>query len=155
MRIGDTAPRFRVSALCQGRVRYVDAEHFRGRWTCLTFLPALQGLDAEFVERQAEALACQDLLPLVVEPHDAPHQLWRYGLQLSHVTILADPIGRLHRRFGLKRASGTKCRSFLIDPDRVIRFQLIHDLTASGMTATVQVFQACRSLTGVLEGCQR
>jgi alkyl hydroperoxide reductase subunit AhpC len=43
------------------------------------------------------------------------------------LTVLADPAAFIHRRFGIHRARRSRCHTFLLDPAKIVRIQLIHD----------------------------
>lgn len=145
MEIGVRAPSFRVPALREGHIDYVHSDLWHGAWTALCFLPDLP-LEGRFLEQQTGALARLGLVLLLVEPRVPVSRSRLIQLTVSDATVLADPIGRLHRRFGLKGLSGTKCRTFLIEPQGIVRFQLVHDLNMSGLNALVEMFQASQSM---------
>ncbi len=123
-RIGERAPRFRVPALIGGALTYIDSAQFQGRWTALCFVPYVGLVETAFLDHQANTFA-----------------------QINTVTVriplLTDPLGRLHRFFGVTVAQmPVRCQTFLIDPDGIIRFHLVHDLNGRGMDALLEIIGA-------------
>ena len=57
-------------------------------------------------------------------------------LQELAVPLLTDPLNRLHRAYGMScSCSSGKANTFLIDPDRILRHHIIHELTTWNMEA--------------------
>src|SRR5579884_145484 len=121
--IGHRAPRFRVPALRDGALTYLDSAGLRGRWVVLCCLPRLSLVEATIVDRQAATFADYRAEFLAVAPDDRT-------------------LRRLHRAYGLVQDQTlTRCRTFLIDPDGLLRFHLVHDLTGRGLGAIMEILR--------------
>jgi hypothetical protein len=127
MRIGEKAPSFSGPAICFEGMRYLNSTELVGTWAVLSFLPnrkVLHGCSLEswmaWVLRDARLVFVQaDGFPTISASLQA--SMW------SGSVMLLDPLGRLHRRFGICRQTELKCRSFLIDPAWIIRLELVYD----------------------------
>ncbi|MEW6542599.1 MAG: redoxin domain-containing protein [Nitrospirota bacterium] len=142
--IGDKAPRFRVPALIQGAMTYIDSALFQGRWVALCFPPSLGLIESVFLDRQSEAFSKADATLLATIP-DTPTLLSSWCSQFGklRVPLLADPLGRLRRSYGMARTSrAARCQTFLIDPAGLFRFHLVHDLNGRGMAAILEIVGA-------------
>jgi alkyl hydroperoxide reductase subunit AhpC len=125
----------------------MDSVQFQGRWTVLCFVPGLGLIEALFLNRQVEAFAQKGASLLAVSPEDAPfHHPWVSQISTVRVPILADPLGLVRRRYGITQAYAPgRCRSFLLDPDGLLRFHLVHDLSSRGMGALLEIIGTCQS----------
>jgi alkyl hydroperoxide reductase subunit AhpC len=144
MRIGDKVPTFRAAAVCHGGVRYINSAEMNGMWAIVSFLPRPDSLHGRCMPAAAETLNEDDIRVLFVQPGDSLFVV----PPLPKSMILIDPLGLLHRRFGIRRASDLKCRSFVIDPEGILRFQLVHDLNGSGLTMLRELLVTTRSQAG-------
>jgi hypothetical protein len=124
MRIGDKVLPFRVSILRNGDVQYVDSDHWKGQWWVLCFLATLS--DSLFRPSQADNLTRLGFPLYIVAPESDPCLSSIVSSEVGF-TMLADPAGLVHRRFGVLRARRSKCHTFLLDPAGIVRVQLIHD----------------------------
>ena len=144
MKIGDKLPPFRFLALKDGALWHIASEQFSGAWTCWSFLPGPSGYYTGSMDEDWQQLCSgsADLQLLLVLPARAfPFQL---GWGPMSCSIVVDPLGGLHRRFGLSNQSKMECWSFLIDPDGFIRFQLVHEPTEAGMRAMGEILKESR-----------
>lgn len=143
LHIGQRAPRFRVPALRDGALTYLDSAGLHGRWVVLCCLPRLSPVEATIVARQAETFARYGAELLAVAPEDdALRRPWLSRLGLLSVPILVDPVRRLRRAYGLiPDQVSTRCRTFLIDPDGLLRFHLVHDLNGRGLSAVTEILR--------------
>lgn len=135
-----TRPPFSRPALQNGALKYLDFSALYGRWVVLCCLPRLNLVEATIVSCQAEKLTPDgaDFLAVALEDR-ALHRLWLSRLGMLQVPILVDPLLWLHRSYGvvLGQAS-TRCRTFFIDPDGLLRFHLVHDLNGRGLSAVTK-----------------
>jgi alkyl hydroperoxide reductase subunit AhpC len=141
--IGHRAPRFRVPALRDGALTYLDSAGLRGRWVVLCCLPRLSLVEATIVDRQAATFADYRAEFLAVAPDDRTlRRPWLVRLGALRAPLLVDPLRRLHRAYGLVQDQTlTRCRTFLIDPDGLLRFHLVHDLTGRGLGAIMEILR--------------
>jgi alkyl hydroperoxide reductase subunit AhpC len=139
--IGQTARCFRAPALIDGRLTYLGSVQFAGRWVALCFLPYVSLVEAAFLDRQAHVFEQLDMALLVVSSGTRPlHRLWRDCPVTTRLPLLADPLGRLHRSFGVAVARmPARCQTFLIDRAGLLRFHLIHDFTDHGLAALQEI----------------
>lgn len=146
-RIGERAPRFRVPALMEGAFIYIDSARFQGRWMVLCCLPSLGLVEPTFLDQQVEAFAQKGASLLAVGPEDdSLHQPWASRIGKLRVPILADPLRRLRRSYGIARAYAPgRCRTFLMDPDGLLQFHLVHDLNGREMSALLEIIGAGQS----------
>jgi alkyl hydroperoxide reductase subunit AhpC len=146
MRIGDTVPAFRATAICHDGIRYLRSEELKGTWSIISFLPRHGSLKEHCSMVDPSSLAESDVQVLFIQSEASPGAVRALtGTVLPHSMTLIDPLGLLHRRFGVSRTSNPKCRSFLIDPDGLLRFQLVHDLSTFGMSVLWDLVVATRS----------
>jgi len=147
MKIGQLAPRFRVPALVKGEVFYLGSNSFGDHPIALCFLPTLGMVECAVLERQASTFEREktNFLGVVSEAFffSGPwqHVIWPQGL-----TLLSDPLGRLARAYNVRSNQGHgRCHSFVIDPEGILRYHLVHDLNGRGMGALLEILRACRS----------
>ncbi len=145
-RIGERALTFRLPAVIKGKVTLIDPDQFLGQWVVLSFLPAIEPSEKRLWDLHATDLeelgAALLLVPLET-------QVLREGPSCQATpqrgTILGDPLGRLQRIYGGEETqSAGRARTFLIDPDGLLRFHLLHSLTEHGMGVLKEVLQACQ-----------
>lgn len=141
--IGQRAPRFRVPALRDRALTYLDSAALHGRWVVLCCLPRLSLVEATIVDRQGAAFTCYGADFLAVAPEDhALRRPWLGRLGALRAPLLVDPLRRLHRAYGLAPDQTlTRCRTFLIDPDGLLRFHLVHDLIGRGLSAVTEILR--------------
>lgn len=125
---------------------YIDPDEFLGQWVVLSFVPGLGASDRVLWDRQGKELdvlgAAVLVVPLETQALYQPRSL-RAGR--AHFTIVGDPLGRLQRLYGgpTTQSSG-RGRTFLVDPEGVLRFHLVHSLSERGMGVLTEVLQACQ-----------
>ena len=74
---------------------------------------------------------------------------WQRRLWPAGLILVCDPLGRLSRSYGLIGPhSVTRCHSFVIDPQGILRYHLIHDLTDSGTRALMEMV-TCEPEAGI------
>lgn len=114
---------------------YLVPEEFRGRWLVISFVPSLGERESRLWNRQGQELAELGAALLLV-PSDMPGQQWKRlsGLGSIHFAVAGDPLKRLQRLYGHPvEPSAGRGRTFLVDPEGVLRFHLVHTLTKQGM----------------------
>jgi len=143
-RIGEQALTFRVPAVVDGEVTYIDPDELLGQWVVLSFVPSLPQSDRVLWDEQGQDMeelgAALLLVPVETQSFYQERSL-RDGR--VHFTIVGDPLGRLQRLYGGPTShSPRRARTFLIDPDGTLRFHLIHSLNERGMAALMELLQA-------------
>jgi alkyl hydroperoxide reductase subunit AhpC len=128
--IGQSAPRIGPMASIGGRFTYLDPTTLTARWIALCFLSSPTASNITYLNAQAEAFA-RDGAALLVVLSDisllrfAQHE----GMQGFTVPFLTDCLNRMHRSFGVAvNPPSATAVTFLIDPLRVLRFKIAHDL---------------------------
>jgi alkyl hydroperoxide reductase subunit AhpC len=147
IRIGHTAPRFRVPALVDGTLGYIDSRRFSNHWIVLCFVPRLGLIETSFLDRQANSCHftgehCS--LFAVSSANDTLHQPWLSRIGKVKPVLLADPLGHLHRIYKVSTDPASRCRSFVIDPEGLLRFQIVHDLNGRGISVLSEILDATR-----------
>ncbi|WP_447977670.1 hypothetical protein [Candidatus Nitrospira bockiana] len=146
IRVGSRPPLVRIPALAGGTLRYVALHEFRHRWVLLCFLPQLTLADALRIAGQAgfgpSAESSADLIA-VGDDGALLTEDWAHHAALRDLVLGADPIGRLHRAFGV--AWGTaprRCHSFVIDPEGMLQFFMVHELRGHGLGTLAEILKA-------------
>ncbi|MGH7233421.1 MAG: redoxin domain-containing protein [Nitrospiraceae bacterium] len=149
VRIGETAPSFRTAALVDGTLCYIDSAQFSDSWVMLCFVPHLGLIETSFLDRQAESrhFVRENCALLAVAPEgDVFLQPWMRRVGNLRAILLIDPLRRLHRAYAVPRAKiPARCRSFVIDPDGLLRFQVLHDLNGRGISILSEILDASRA----------
>lgn len=137
IRIGQQFPHYRVPAFVKGALAYFDFSACRGRWVACCYVPSLELVEITFLNRQAHAFEQEGALLLVASPNAKSfHAPWFGRTSPLTLTGLADPLKRLHRTADIPVSSDhLRCQSFLIDPEGILRFHLVHALNGRGMSA--------------------
>ncbi|HHT9130913.1 MAG TPA: peroxiredoxin [Candidatus Tripitaka californicus] len=156
VKIGDKAPQFEEMAYVKGAMKKVKLADYNGKWVVLFFYP----LDFTFIcptEIEGFAKFSKEFgkLGAVVvgasTDSEYSHKAWFEGdSRLKEVAypVLADTAHRVSRAYGvLKEDKGIAYRgTFIIDPEGVIRYTLISDLSAGrSVKETLRVLQALQS----------
>lgn len=135
--IGKPVPRLRLTAVVKGDYQHLDPSAVADRWLVLCFPASLGAVDLLCLDRQASCFARAGAVLLGVVSDElllqpAAHRM----LQNVTVPLLTDPLNRLHRSYGIaRRASSGKANTFVIDPDRILKHHIIHELTTWNMEA--------------------
>ena len=150
MKINQPAPVIRVPALMDGTLTYLSTADLHTGCVALCFLPNFGNLQWLVLERSAAEFQAQDSLLVGVISEDLilsgpwHRKLWPGGL-----TLVSDPLRRLARSYGLiGHHAVTRCHSFVIDPQRILRYHLVHDLNDSGFRALLEM-ASCDPDTGI------
>jgi alkyl hydroperoxide reductase subunit AhpC len=139
LQVGQPAPAFSAQALVRREFEEVRLEDYRGKWVCLFFYP----LDFTFVcpteivdfnkaYDQFAAMNCQVLAASTDSVYS--HLGWTQSdsrLAEIRFPILSDITHHIARRYGvLIPDKGITLRgAFLIDPEGILRYQVVHDLS--------------------------
>ena len=135
--IGKPVPRFRLTAVVNGDYTHLDPEVIANRWLVLCFPASLRAVDLLCLNHQASYFARVGALLLGVVSDQMLLQPFHHRqLQDLTVPLLTDPLNRLHRAYGMACSpSAGKANTFLIDPNRILRHHIIHELTTWNMEA--------------------
>jgi alkyl hydroperoxide reductase subunit AhpC len=153
MEINQPAPVIRVPALMDGTLTYLSTADLHTGCVALCFLPRFGDQQWLMLERRAAGFQAQDSALVGVISEDLilsgpwHRKVWPCGL-----TLVCDPLGRLARSYGLiGRHAVTRCHSFVIDPQGILRYHLVHDLTDSGFRALLEMvsFEPDTGIQGV------
>jgi len=147
MKIGRPSPPFRLPALVEGTLTYLDSARFKGRCVALCFLPPLGLLESAVLERYSPIFDQQKADLLGIVPENAFFSgTWHRWIWPNGLILLSDPLGRLSRSFGVShRPAPSRCQSFVIDPEGILRYHLVHDLNGRGMRALLEILKATAS----------
>jgi alkyl hydroperoxide reductase subunit AhpC len=135
--IGKPVPRMRLTAVVNGEYTRLDPAVLSNRWLVLCFPSTLREVDLLCLNHQASYFAKTGALLLGVASDRMLLQPFHHRrLQDLTVPLLTDPLNRLHRAYGMSSSpSSGKANTFLIDPDRILRHHIIHELTTWNMEA--------------------
>jgi alkyl hydroperoxide reductase subunit AhpC len=145
VRIGKKVPSFRVPALTEDGLRYVTLGRFKDRWVLLCFLPLLTRTEAVFLQHQPSfpTFASNEASLIAVSPDPALfYECWTRQMKSSGLVLFIDPLHRLHRAFGIKPRAVMRCQSFVIDPEGMLQFLMVHDLKGDGISALSEILNA-------------
>lgn len=145
--IGKPAPSFRAPALVAGTLTYLGSTQFAGRWTALCFLPYVGIVEPDFLDHQADRLDRIGTTLLIVSSGTRSlHRMWLNRPTTPRTPLLYDPLGSLHRSFGVPPAQiPVRCQTFLINRAGLLRFHLIHDFTDRGLSALQEIITLSQS----------
>lgn len=143
-RIVEPALTFRLPAIVDGALTYLDPRQFEGQWVVLCFVPHLGRVEIDLLDRLGKDLEELGTVLLVVSLE--PRALEReqcLQLGMVHFAVVGDPSGRLQRFYGgVTTQSWGLGRTFLIDPDGFLQFHLAHSLSERGMEVVMEVVQS-------------
>ena len=142
-RIGERALTFRLPMIVDGALAYSDPKQFEGQWVALCFIPHLGRVETDLLDRQGKDLEELGTALLVVPLESRAIERGRYiEFAMVHFVTVADLSGRLHRLYGgATTQSLGRGRSFLVDPDGLLRFHVTHSLSERGMAVVKEVVQ--------------
>lgn len=131
--IGKPVPRLRLTAVVKGEYMHLERSVTAERWIALCFPASLRAEDLLCLNRQAECFAREGATLLgVVSDRMLLQSLCHRELRDMTTPLLTDPLNRLHRAYGMSQESA-KTNTFLIDPGRVLRHHIVHELTTWNM----------------------
>lgn len=135
--VGQVVPRFPRIVIMNGDCRPLDASLLVDRWIALCFPHSVNETAMARLNQYAMRVSEAGVVMLGVLSNEvlldprAPGY-WR-RLQ---VPLLTDPLGRLHRLYGMAPHTRTsKSSTFLIAPNRVLKHHLLHELSSWDMEA--------------------
>ncbi|MCC2640401.1 MAG: hypothetical protein K0S45_814 [Nitrospira sp.] len=142
--IGQKVPRLRTPAFTEGALTLFDFAGYRSHWLAMCCMPSLGLLEAELLECHSDGFRSEGAILLALCPSATVFPA-RLTSQTSYIRtpMLADPLSRLHRLFGILREA-TQCCSILIDPSGVLSFRLTHDFNRHGMESLQKALVANR-----------
>jgi alkyl hydroperoxide reductase subunit AhpC len=135
--VGKPVPRLRLTAVVKGEYTHLDPDVIRKRWIVLCFPASLRAVDLLCLNHQAAYFAKAGALLVGVASDRLLLQPFHHR-QLYNLTVplFTDPLNRLHRAYGVACGpSSGKANTFLIDPNRVLRHHIVHELTTWNMEA--------------------
>jgi peroxiredoxin 2/4 len=146
LQVGQKAPQFKSEALINGEFKDVDLKDYSGRWVVLFFYP----LDftfvcpteiTEFAERKADFDKLGGVILGCSTDSVFSHQAWAKTPPLAKLNypLLADLNHSISRDYGvLIEEKGIALRGcFIIDPEGILRYQLVHDLNVGRSAAEI------------------
>lgn len=138
--VAKPAPLFTEEAVAKMQFQNINLEDYRGKWTVLFFYPldftfvcpteitAFSDRIGEFSERGVEVIG-------VSTDSKFSHLAWEQqprkegGLGEIKYPLVADFTKRISEDYGVLLPGGMALRAtFIIDPDGIIQFELVHDL---------------------------
>lgn len=161
------APDFKTEALIGEEFKSISLSDFRGKWLCLFFYP----LDFTFV-CPTEITAFNDAYKNFKEANcevvgasvdsKFSHLAWARtprkegGIGKLSFPLLADVTKKIGRSYGvlLEDAGITLRGLFLINPQGVVQYQLVHDLgIGRNVDEVLRVLKACQEVAKTGEVC--
>jgi alkyl hydroperoxide reductase subunit AhpC len=141
MKINQPAPVIRVPALMGGTLSYLSTADLHSGSVALCFLPLFGDLQWLMLERSTAEFQAQDsALVGVISEEVILSRPWHRKLWPAGLTLVSDPLMRLARSYGLIcHQAVTRCHSFVIDPQGIVRYHLVHDLNDSGFRAVLEM----------------
>ena len=151
--VSQQAPDFALEGVVGGEFMKVHLRAQRGKWVALFFYP----LDftfvcpteiKEFSRRKEEFAACNCEVLAVSVDSKFSHLAWQKEIGPISYPMLSDITKQISRHYGiLLENEGVSLRAlFLIDPEGVIRYELVHDLSVGrSVTETLRVLQALQT----------
>lgn len=136
IQVGRPAPEFTVDTVFNDKVSKVSLVDFKGKWVVLFFYP----LDftfvcpTEIVEMSEKMPEFEKLNAVVLggsTDSTFSHTAWMKDLGKLKYPLFSDMNREMSRNYGiLIEEKGHSLRgTFIIDPEGVLRYQLVHDLT--------------------------
>jgi peroxiredoxin (alkyl hydroperoxide reductase subunit C) len=160
------APDFKTDALVGDSFKTISLKDYRGKWVCLFFYP----LDFTFVcpteitafddaYKAFKEAGCEILGASVDSQHS--HLAWSKqarkegGIGKLQFPLLADITKTIGRNYGVLLDSGITLRGlFLINPEGMIQYQLVHDLgIGRNVEEVLRVLQALQQVAKTGEVC--
>ncbi len=138
--VGKKAPEFKADALLGEDFKTVSLSDMKGKWTCLFFYPldftfvcpteitAFDTAYKNFKEAGCEILGCS-------VDSKFSHLAWaktprnQGGIGKLQYPLLADMTKKIAKDYGVLKDDAVAYRGlYLINPDGVVQYQLVHDL---------------------------
>ncbi|WP_447985549.1 hypothetical protein [Nitrospira sp. Nam74] len=127
----------RVLGLSNGDVQYRGFTNTLRPWRLLIFPPLLDAATLNFM--QTAALQCPPRAELMVVVRSVGTLLEPWArMPSSRLVLLADPLERLYRAFGI-HARHSHCETFLLNPQGLLQFVLVHRMPGPALMAMVEL----------------
>ena len=147
MRIGHSIiPRMCVPALLKGKMLLFDLANLRDQWSIICSLPPFGFGEAIALNQyhrtvQKEGAQLLGMLPFTNPFLDTPLP----KTKILRIPLITDPLQRLCRFFGLtEKSSPNRCQSYILDPQGVVRYHLIHQLSWRGLSFLIEILNYCQ-----------
>ena len=147
MRIGQTTiPCMRVPALWKSQMILVNLATLRGQWGILSDLPSFDYGESIFLNQCHRTVQKERATLLGMSLFEDPFlNTQQSKTKILRVPILADPLQRLRRIFGMsEHLRANRSHSYFIDPGGVIRYHLIHSLNWRGLSFVIEILKHCQ-----------
>jgi hypothetical protein len=147
MRIGlSTIPRMRVPALLKGQMILFDLASLQGQWSIICRLPPFEFGEAIVLNQFQRTVQKEGAMLLGLLPFgDLALDSRLPKAKILRIPLLADPLQRLRRVFGLTGTPfNNRCQSYVIDPQGVIRYHLVHQLNWRGLSFLIEILNYCQ-----------
>lgn len=161
-----SAPDFKTDALIGEEFKSISLSDFRGKWLCLFFYPldftfvcpteitAFNDAYKTFKESNCEVVGCS-------VDSKFTHLAWARtprkegGLGKLSIPLLADVTKTIGKNYGVLLESGITLRGlFLINPQGVVQYQLVHDLgIGRNVDEVLRVLKALQEVAKTGEVC--
>ena len=134
---------FHTPALVRRQFTYLSGRQFIGQLVALCFLPYAGLVAAHRLDHYGRQFQQIDTTLLIAISGPRPfHRLWISPTEKPSTTLLADPCGRLHRRFGVGSIEAAPhCRTFVIDQDGILRLRVTHDFVDGDLDALRNILE--------------
>jgi len=153
VQVGSPAPKFKLEALVDDKFEQVSLEDYKGKWVVLFFYP----LDFTFVcpteirefsrrSDEFKALGAEIIGCSIDSVYS--HLAWTKELGKLNYPLMSDITKDVSRDYGiLIEEKGVALRGlFLIDPDQMLRYQVVHDLSVGrSVDETLRVLKALQT----------
>lgn len=160
------APDFKTDALIGEEFKSISLQDFRGKWLCLFFYPldftfvcpteitAFNDAYKNFKEANCEVVGCS-------VDSKFSHLAWARtprkegGLGKLSIPLLADVTKKIGTSYGVMLEAGITLRGlFLINPQGVVQYQLVHDLgIGRNVDEVLRVLKALQEVAKTGEVC--
>jgi len=147
MRIGhSTIPRMRVPTLLKGQMILFDQASLQGQWSIICRLPPFEFGEAIVLNQWQRTVQKEGAMLLGLLPFgDLSLDSRLPKAKILRIPILSDPLQRLRRVLGLTEEPFTnRCQSYVIDPQGVIRYHLVHQLNWRGLSFLIEILNYCQ-----------
>ncbi|GJL61026.1 MAG: hypothetical protein NPIRA03_38830 [Nitrospirales bacterium] len=146
MPVGRPIPRIRVPALTNGNLAILDISQLKGQWVTLCCPSRFDLVEYRFLDIYRKEWEQQGILLVgLVSGTYAFHEPWIQRVTKLGLPLLTDPLRRVSRALKLYKLSELgRCQSLIINPQGIVEYHLIHDLSGRGMKAISEIFQLCQ-----------
>lgn len=147
VKVTQLAPDFTAEALVGDKVQKIQLSKYKGKWVVLFFYPAdftfiCPTEITEFSKRTPEFTKLNAVVIGASTDSTHSHKAWMKELGGVKYPLIGDMNHKLSAEYGvLLEEKGTAMRgTFIIDPEGILRYQLIHDDSVGrSVTETLRV----------------